>query len=154
MSSAPRWGRRLPRAEDALFVYGTLQFPEVLVELLGRAPDLTPAVLPGRRAAALPGRAYPGLVAAPAGAASGFLMTGLTAAEWRVLDAFEDDEYDLIPVSVHAGDREVYAWTYSWLSAVLPGEWSAAAFTADHLPRYAQQCAAWRRELVLLTETA
>lgn len=154
MTSMERWGRRLPRAEDALFVYGTLQFPRVLDELLGRTPDLTPAVLPGRRAAALPGRVYPGLVAAPSDSAAGFLLTGLTATEWQVLDAFEDDDYDLVPVSVHAGDREVYAWTYSWLPEVLPENWSAAAFTTDHLPRYAEKCAIWRRELVLLTETA
>ncbi|WP_084522446.1 gamma-glutamylcyclotransferase family protein [Nocardia inohanensis] len=153
MTSDRRWGRRLPHAQDALFVYGTLQFPKVLVELLGRAPDLTPAVLPGRRAAALPGRAYPGLVSASSGSTAGFLLTGLTAGEWRVLDAFEDDEYDLIPVSVHAGDREVYAWTYSWIAEVLPEDWSAVAFAADHLPRYAEKCAAWRRDLVLLTGT-
>ncbi|WP_250292550.1 gamma-glutamylcyclotransferase, partial [Frankia sp. CiP1_Cm_nod1] len=45
-----------------LFVYGTLCFPEVARALLGRLPCSRPAAAAGWRAAALPGRAYPGLV--------------------------------------------------------------------------------------------
>lgn len=133
-------------------MYGTLQFPEVLVELIGRTPGLEPAELPGRRVAALPERVYPGLVNG-VGSASGFLLTGLTPEEWQVLDAFEDDDYDLCPVSVHVGDREVYAWTYLWRGAVSAHDWSVLEFVAEHLPSYVDKCASWRRELVLLTGT-
>ncbi|WP_445548822.1 gamma-glutamylcyclotransferase, partial [Frankia sp. CiP1_Cm_nod2] len=45
-----------------LFVYGTLCFPEVARALLGRLPCSRPAAAAGWRAAALPGRAYPGPV--------------------------------------------------------------------------------------------
>ncbi|MFC9996837.1 gamma-glutamylcyclotransferase family protein [Nocardia sp. NPDC127526] len=149
MSAVDRWTRRLPDPADPLFVYGTLQFPEVLLPLIGRTPASEPARLPGRRVAELPGRVYPGLVAANDSAAQGFLLTGLTPAEWQVLDAFEDDEYDLVPISVHAGDREVYAWTYAWTAEVSATDWSAPHFATAHLPRYADNCAAWRRTLVL-----
>lgn len=155
MSASRRWARwRLPNGADPLFVYGTLQFPEVLSELLGRTPELEPAELYGRRAAALPGRVYPGLVTADGVVADGFLLTGLTAEEWQVLDAFEDEEYDLVPVSVHAGNRESYAWTYAWTAEVSEEKWSARDFTVDHLPRYAEKCAAWRREVILLSGTS
>ncbi|MBL1078980.1 gamma-glutamylcyclotransferase [Nocardia sp. 2] len=155
MSAARRWGRRrlLPAAGDPLFVYGTLQYPEVLNELIGRTPELEPAQVSGRRAAALPDRVYPGLVTATGAVTHGFLLRGLTAGEWQVLDAFEDDEYDLTPVSAHAGECEVYAWTYTWKAEALEQDWSVPVFTADHLPYYAAKCAAWRRELVLLTGT-
>ncbi|WP_084514490.1 gamma-glutamylcyclotransferase family protein [Nocardia acidivorans] len=147
------WARRLPAGAAPLFVYGTLRFPEVLRELMGRAPELLPAELPRRRAAILPGKVYPGLVHADSGAAQGFLITGLTRTQWQVLDEFEDDEYDLAPVSVHAGDREVYAWTYAWTAEVDRRDWSATDFAADHLTAYVEKTAAWRRELVLLSGT-
>ncbi|WP_083868956.1 gamma-glutamylcyclotransferase family protein [Nocardia niigatensis] len=149
-----RWSRaRLPAVGGPLFVYGTLQFGAVLTELIGRVPDREPTRLIGRRAAALPGRAYPGLVTATDAVTEGFLLSGLAADEWRVLDAFEDDEYDLLPVSVHVGNRVGYAWTYAWTAEVEDRDWSASVFEAGHLPRYVGKCAAWRRDLVLLSET-
>ncbi|WP_306365105.1 gamma-glutamylcyclotransferase family protein [Nocardia sp. CC227C] len=133
--------RRLPVPSDPLFVYGTLTFPEVLVELLGRAPRLDPARVSGRRAAELPGRVYPGLVTAAGAVTRGAVLRGLTAAEWRVLDAFEDDEYELRPVFVHTGGSAHAAWTYVWTAEVLASDWSATAFATDHLPYYAGRCA-------------
>ncbi|WP_212761542.1 gamma-glutamylcyclotransferase family protein [Nocardia uniformis] len=134
-------------ANDPLFVYGTLRFPEVLTELIGRTPGIEAAWVSGRRTAALPERVYPGLVAAVGAMAHGAVLSGLTAAEWRVLDAFEDDEYDLVPVFVHVGDRDLPAWTYAWTSEVLDQDWSAREFAAEHLPNYTGRCALWRSEL-------
>ncbi|MEV6768549.1 gamma-glutamylcyclotransferase family protein [Nocardia sp. NPDC051030] len=150
---ARRWARwRLPRETDPLFVYGTLRFPEVLIELIGRAPEFESAELSGRRVAALPERVYPGLVAAN-GVANGFLLSGLTAREWQVLDAFEDEEYELRPVSVHAGDRHVYAWTYMWTGPVVAQDWSPQRFAVEELTRYLGKCTAWRKDLVLVSGT-
>ncbi|WP_067547572.1 gamma-glutamylcyclotransferase family protein [Nocardia crassostreae] len=151
MTSDRPWARRLPHPADPLFVYGTLQFPEVLTELIGRTPESERAVLLGRRAAALPEGVYPGLMIANTAVAQVFLLSGLTSAEWQVLDAFEDDEYDLIPVSVRAGEREVYAWTYAWTAEALPTNWSPQAFTTDHLPTYIHRCTQWRRTLAPAT---
>src|SRR5260370_11157820 len=74
---------------DALFVYGSLQFPDVLFTLIDRVPDHSPAAAYGWRVAALPERVYPGLVPGQ-GTAHGYLITGLTAAEWRVPAPLED----------------------------------------------------------------
>ncbi|MFF2551468.1 gamma-glutamylcyclotransferase family protein [Nocardia sp. NPDC058058] len=147
------WARRLPTGDAPLFVYGTLRFPEVLTELIGCTMELRPATVPGRRVAALPGKIYPGLVHADSGVAQGFLLTGLTRTQWWVLDEFEDDEYDLSPVCAHVGNRVNYAWTYAWTEVVESRDWSAREFATAHLPTYAEQCAAWRRELVQLGET-
>ncbi|WP_330179461.1 gamma-glutamylcyclotransferase [Nocardia sp. NBC_01503] len=139
MSSRP-WARRLPAGDAPLFVYGTLRFPEILHELIGGTTHLLPAELPRRRVAVLPGKVYPGLVYADSGAAQGFLLTGLTRTQWCVLDEFEDDEYDLAPVLVHAGERAIYAWTYAWTADVDAADWSAADFAATHLTNYVEQC--------------
>jgi hypothetical protein len=140
------WHDRLPPdPAAALFVYGTLRFPGILVSLIGRVPGNTPGRLAGWRAAALPGLAYPGLV--PAGAAAcadGLLLTGLTAAEWRVIDAFEDGGYNLTPVTLVDG-RPGWAYTWADAAAQLPEDWSAERFAAEHLAEYVARCAAWRR---------
>jgi hypothetical protein len=131
----------------ALFVYGTLLFPGILVSLIGRVPGSTPGTLAGWRAAALPGRAYPGLVrAGEAASAEGRLLTGLTAAEWRVIDAFEDGGYDLTPVTIADG-RPGWAYTWTGAAAPLPEDWSAERFATEHLAEYVARCTTWRRNL-------
>lgn len=128
---------------DALFVYGTLQFPEVLSVLIDRVPGLEPAAVEGWRAAALRGRVYPGLVSAET-TASGYLLTGLTPREWQVLDAFEDPVYELVRVDLADGR---HGWAYAWdeTTDVAPENWSPEHFKAHHLPTYVQRRAAWRR---------
>jgi gamma-glutamylcyclotransferase (GGCT)/AIG2-like uncharacterized protein YtfP len=145
MVSRPDRPDRPAIAPEALFVYGTLQFPEVLHALIGRMPEHAPAAADGWRIAALPGRDYPGLV--PAGTrANGLLITGLTDAEWRVLDAFEDDWYDLCELTLTDGRT---AWSYTCPPGyqVAEGDWTAADFALAHLDGFVDSSAAWRRTL-------
>ncbi|GAA2134642.1 hypothetical protein GCM10009727_28540 [Actinomadura napierensis] len=143
--TSPTSGRpdRLSVAPEALFVYGSLQFPEVLFALIDRVPDHEPAAAEGWRVATLPGRVYPGLVPGDT-TAQGYLLTGLTSDEWRVLDAFEDPVYELVRVDL--GDGR-HGWTYACNDGadVGPDDWSADDFEAQHLPAYVERCAAWRR---------
>jgi len=134
---------RLPADSEALFVYGTLLFPDVLQVLLGRVPNRTVAAAAGWRVAALAGRRYPGLVPGD-GQASGMLITGLTPDEWRVLNAFEDNVYELRRLTL-TDARHGWAYVYSDDREVLTDDWDAERFAAEHLPSYVQACAAWRR---------
>ncbi|WP_217441328.1 gamma-glutamylcyclotransferase family protein [Nocardia barduliensis] len=143
---------RLVGVDHALFVYGTLQFPEVLRTLLGRVPPLEPAELIGWRAAALPRRIYPGLVAAPHSLTRGAVLSGLTAQEWAVLDAFEDDEYDLRRVRLD--DRSTPVWTYVWTVAADSADWQRDRFAAEHLTRFAARSALWRRDPAAFADSA
>lgn len=124
--------------DDSLFAYGTLQFPEVLIELLGRCPRFVPAALPGWRAAVLPGLVYPGLVPAPGVSAPGVVLTGLTAAEWRILDAYEDEQYDLRSVRL---DRSRSVWTYAWRAEVGAQTWRPELFAATYLTDFVTRLA-------------
>jgi gamma-glutamylcyclotransferase (GGCT)/AIG2-like uncharacterized protein YtfP len=142
--SATEWAARAMADDDRLFVYGTLQFPEVLIELIGRRPEYVEAELAGWRVAALPGRVYPGLVPAAGGIARGVVLSGLDAGERAVLDAFEDDEYELRRVRL---DSVTSAWTYVWTSAVAQDDWYAERFAAEHLESFVLRCAGWRRRL-------
>jgi gamma-glutamylcyclotransferase (GGCT)/AIG2-like uncharacterized protein YtfP len=134
-------GRRDRLALDAaiLFAYGTLQFDAVLEALIGRIPQQVLASAPGWRAASLEGRVYPGLVAAPGSAAPGVLFTDLSRREWTILDAFEDDRYDLREVSLTSGGQGL---AYVWPDGeVLEGDWDAEQFRTRHLDEYAARCA-------------
>jgi len=127
-----------------LFVYGTLLFPEVLGALLDRVPPRVPATACGWRVAALPGRVYPGLVPDRRRVAGGMVLSGLTRAECRLLDDYEDtdgQDYQLREIAL-AGGRSCPA--YVWRTAVLPHDWDPRGFAAEHLADYVRQCARWR----------
>lgn len=126
-----------------LFVYGTLLFPPVLAAVLGRVPTMAPGTLTGWRAAALPGRRYPGLVPAAGVRARGQVLAGLTAGEWRRLDDFEGDEYERRSLALDGGDE---VWTYVWLdpAGAADHDWDPDRFVADHLGDYVIGCTEWR----------
>lgn len=131
--------RRLSPDAAPLFAYGTLQFDAVLEALIGRIPQQVAASAPGWRAASLEGRVYPGLVAAPGSVAPGVLFIDLSRREWAILDAFEDDRYDLHEVTVASGGRGL---AYIWPDGeVLDGDWNAEQFRTSHLEEYAARCA-------------
>ncbi|MEW2222862.1 gamma-glutamylcyclotransferase family protein [Streptomyces sp. NPDC006990] len=162
---ASRHARLAPvdSAADALFVYGTLRFDRILAALLGRVPPGTAATAPGWRTAALAGRPYPGLVPSAGHTAAGLLLTGLSGTEWRALDDFEDDAYELRRLAAErepaaerapaaeqgppaergrtAGSRSVPGriWTYVWAAPdqVAAEDWSADVFAARRLAGYA-----------------
>lgn len=128
---------------EALFVYGSLLFPEVLEVLIGRVPESTPASAQGWRAAALPGRPYPALVRAEA-IARGRVISDLGGPEWQIIEAFEDPVYELRRLDLTDGRQ---GWTYVCSSEddVLPQEWDVKAFEAHDLPAYLDRCIAWRK---------
>ena len=126
-----------------LFVYGSLLFPEVLQALLHRVPDRKPAVAEGWRVVALEERPYPGLVPV-AGQAHGMLVTGLTADEWQILDAFEDDIYELLRLDVTDG-RHGWAYVCPAEAHTARTDWHADQFVARHLGAYIGACVAWRQ---------
>jgi len=120
-----------------LFVYGTLQDADVLGAVLGRPvvmSGLRPAVAPGYRAVAYPGRVYPALVEAPNHAAPGLLIEHLSTLDMAVLDAFEGEEYRRQTIAVLAGP--VQHRTEAYLPVVeiaaTAADWSLAAWTATH----------------------
>lgn len=67
------------------------------------------------------------------------MLTALTDQEWRLLDAFEDDRYDLREVALSTSDRGL---AYIWPDGeVRPEDWDRAEFEELHLPAYAARCA-------------
>jgi len=133
---------RLSEGRAALFVYGSLLFPEVRAALFQRQPLAAAATGHGWRVAELKDRNYPGLVTAEC-SVEGLLLTDLTAAEWRMIDAFEDELYDLQELSL-VGDQHGWSYVCAQTQDVEPSDWDAELFAARHLARYVARCTSWR----------
>lgn len=131
-------------APDNLFVYGSLLFPDVLRALIDRLPESTAVVARGWRVTALPGVVYPGLVPDDTDA-PGRLLINLTAEEWRTIDAFEDDLYELRRLSLTNG-RHGWAYTCPNHARELPRDWDKDQFATEHLARYVDRCRQWRQQ--------
>jgi hypothetical protein len=121
-----------------LFVYGTLQDPDVLGAVLGRPVDLSrlePATAPGYRAVFYPGRVYPALIRAPDTAARGLVAADLSPLDLAVLDAFEGDEYRREAIMIRIGGEQLLLDTYlPAIPIVSAPDWELATWTALHKP--------------------
>jgi hypothetical protein len=75
---------------------------------------------------------------------TGVLITDLTAEDWHLLDAFEDEVYRLQRVPLVDG-RQGWAFACGGTAQTTAGSWSAERFAACHLAAYVATCLAWRR---------
>lgn len=99
-----------------VFTYGSLMFTEVWQPLVGGRYPSEPAVLADFRRFAVPGVAYPGIVAAPGEQVAGLLYRDVGPDDLARLDLFEGAEYqrEALPVTLANGSVLV-AETYVWL---------------------------------------
>lgn len=106
---------------------------------------MSAARVSGWRAVQLPDRPYPALV--PSDDAreevDGLLIERLEPTEWRVLDDFEDDVYELSPLPLVDGR---IGWAYVCLDQadVLAELWDYEAFAENDLADYVGRCREWR----------
>lgn len=122
-----------------LFLYGTLQDPDVLAAVLGRTVadrQLIAATAPDCAAVYLTGRVYPALVSRPGSAAPGLLLVQVSAEDLAALDAFEGDEYRRGPVQAMAATGPVTAEVYWPAMPVAPSAaiWTLDRWTREHKP--------------------
>lgn len=124
-----------------LFVYGTLEFPQIVKKLLGTTLVGEYAELPGFERFLLVKRNYPGIISNPATRVDGVLYHGVTPQYFRLLDRYEDSFYERRRVVVETSQRQsVNAWAY-----VVPLQhkcelsdkpWDRESFTNTHLKRF------------------
>src|SRR5690242_9600628 len=103
---------------------------------------MKPAIVDGWHVTSLIGVVYPGLLRG-GGPSSGYVLEGLTADEWDVIDAFEDELYELRLLELRGGLR---AWAYtcpSGSSTATGAAWDKASFVHNDLASYVNRCQAW-----------
>lgn len=101
----------------ALFAYGELCKPPVLLAVLGRVPAAEPALLDGFRRVINIDTGYFRAVPCDGEVVVGLLLDGIEAAELEALDDFENvdgGEYGRVQVEVKMLDsgRRESAWAY------------------------------------------
>lgn len=120
-----------------LFVYGTLQDPDILAAVLGRVPDvamLTEAQAPDFCVLYYPQRVYPALVVAPGRSAPGRIVHGLDELDLAALDAFEGNEYRRATIEVQIANCLQQAEAYLPVIDIDPDGpvWSFEDWTTRH----------------------
>jgi gamma-glutamylcyclotransferase (GGCT)/AIG2-like uncharacterized protein YtfP len=123
-----------------LFAYGTLQDPDILGAVLGRVVDmasLKAAQANGFVAITYPGRPYPALVPSSGATTLGKLITGLSAEDWALLDAFEGEEYCRASIEIRVGNLPQLAHAYLPAIAISAQgtTWRLEDWTSLHKPR-------------------
>ncbi|MEE2808127.1 MAG: gamma-glutamylcyclotransferase family protein [Verrucomicrobiota bacterium] len=100
--------------DNQLFAYGTLMFSEVWLYLIGRECPRMEAKLLNHSAFIVNGYTFPGLRETKYNHyVKGILYSGITKKDWDILDAFEDNFYERVPVKVHSEKNITHlAYTY------------------------------------------
>lgn len=133
----------------SLFAYGTLQLPEVMAAVTGRAFDAVPAVLCDYARYRLRRRVYPGLRYAPAAVTTGTLFLEVDPLSLARLDRFEDAFYTRLEVlvSTSTGQRlaEVYVIPPRYKRLFVYRDWDLAAFGKERGAAYLCACRRQRR---------
>jgi gamma-glutamylcyclotransferase (GGCT)/AIG2-like uncharacterized protein YtfP len=132
------------------FAYGTLELPELLRALTGKTYQSTPALLREHRRAMLSDCAYPAVTPARAAAVRGRLYLNLDDASWRLVDAFEGDEYERRAVVVvdsrgNPIDAQAYILRPGLRHQLTSQVWDMRRFRKHHFARYLAACTELRR---------
>ena len=125
-----------------LFTYGTLMFPEIWRQVVGRQFATATAVLAGYAAYRVRNGVYPVMVSAePESRTSGLIYFDVDVASLALLDEYESDLYARVPIVATADDgRPIECQAY-----VLPAPrqgfasdelWDAARFEQEVLRDY------------------
>lgn len=130
---------------DALFTYGTLQFPKVMEAVIGRVLPWMEAEAPGFAQFRFTDRIYPGMVARQGEITRGRVYTEVSGQILEILDRFEDPIYRRALIEICRSDgSKMNAHAY-----VLPNgqehllsqeQWHMPWFVKEHLEGYVSRC--------------
>eukprot|EP01117_Protostelium_nocturnum_P004185 TRINITY_DN15492_c0_g1_i1.p1 TRINITY_DN15492_c0_g1~~TRINITY_DN15492_c0_g1_i1.p1 ORF type:complete len:153 (-),score=51.34 TRINITY_DN15492_c0_g1_i1:40-474(-) len=134
-----------------VFVYGSLMSTRVLEILLGRVPKIVPGTLKEHHRYSIKNRAYPAAFPSKGSSIEGKLLMGISAREKKILDDFEDVEYDCVPVKVHLKEEkeEIDATVYLYRSDLfdtLHGKWDFEVFERERLEDFLKMCQKFAKE--------
>jgi len=126
-----------PRGRLRVFVYGTLELPELVLRVTGRRFPSEAAVLEGFARSILRGATYPGIAPAAGARTPGTLYSEVDPESLAALDRFEGALYQrcAVTVATAAGEHSAFAWVVrAEHRFVLTGEpWDRDRFVARHL---------------------
>ncbi len=127
---------------EAIFAYGTLQFPDIIAAVTGRPLAGRPAVLDGYARFGIHNEPFPGIVPSEPHQVEGVLYTGIMPAERRRIDIFEGEPYyrEAVQVRLPEDGTSIEAVTYvirpHWRTVMSTAGWDPEEFARGwHLRR-------------------
>ena len=122
---------------NKLFVYGTLQIPEVLERIIGRRISGEPAVLQGYRRGIIIRANFPGVVAEKSSEVHGLLLRSVANSDFKLLDRYEGELYQRVLAEIWLGEaKKIQAWVYvisRWAqSRVSSQDWSIEQYLHEN----------------------
>jgi gamma-glutamylcyclotransferase (GGCT)/AIG2-like uncharacterized protein YtfP len=143
----------VPDGSDfSLFVYGSLELPDVMRAVTGRDFRARQGILAGYRRRVIRGEVYPGIVADETERVRGIVYDGLGEHDLQVLDLFEGEPYWRAPVTVECDPGDVVnAYTYllreHHADLLADRHWDRDLFRHRHLEAFLASCHRFRASL-------
>lgn len=133
-----------------MFVYGTLQFGDILAAVIGRRLEGEVATLAGYARYAVKQQPFPGIVPESACEVRGLVYRGIDPVALSRIDEFEGELYRRETVSVRTDDgRDIEAQTYvirpRFRSLLADSAWDEETFDRRWRDRYVRACHSERR---------
>lgn len=125
---------------SAIFVYGTLMFPQIMGRVIGREPLSETAIASGWERLRIRGESYPGLIARPGASVAGRLYRDLEPSEICCLDEYEGEAYYRARVRVDTeqgpAEAEAYLIRTDHQHLLSPERWEPTWFAEHHFADY------------------
>jgi len=131
------------------FFYGTLLDRQVQNIVIGRtipARHMSPATVRDHRRVYVEGAWYPTLVPCRGNHIDGYIVDRLTAAERRLIDQFEDDDYVLTEVAVvdrRLGETTAFVYMPPGPHVASDRDWTLSEWRRRHKHAYLRRSARW-----------
>jgi len=122
-----------------LFVYGTLQYPEILKKITGKSFVSKPAILYNFNRHKVQNAEYPAIVSKHGAKTYGLVLENVDDESLKAIDIYEGEEYEKSLVSVFTEDSKTEAFTYIWIAGnnyLEEEDWDKALFEAKYLELY------------------
>ncbi len=126
-----------------LFVYGTLLFPEVVFALTGKKFKTKNAILLDYKRYKIfdqhISRKYPAIIESKSSVVKGKILFDIDEESLKILDFFEDKEYEKKTVIVQSDNKTFETIVYVWKNEFknkLKSKWSEEEFKKKHLYNY------------------
>lgn len=124
-----------------IFVYGTLQNPEVVEALTGKSFKQTPYVLNGYKVFQVKGEHFPGMVKSKGSSAKGYILYDVDKKAFEIINKWEGTSYTPNIIKISADSNEIEAITYIWKDEmVLEGNWSNEIYRTTHMWECVEKC--------------
>lgn len=99
-----------------IFVYGTLQSPEIVKKLTGKSFKITPAVLPGYKLCCIKNCDYPAVIQHNDMETNGFVLENVDDLSIDIISYYEGDEYEKRQVTVNMNGKSKDVLTFVWVN--------------------------------------